>query len=68
MAELAWGLRFLRLVAQGVIDRCDDDSKAVAKVGAHRATELPPRPARQPGSRDPFLRHDEPLGCDTEDR
>jgi methylenetetrahydrofolate reductase (NADPH) len=38
MAELALGARFPARLLRA-IDRCDDDSKAVAKVGAHWATE-----------------------------
>jgi methylenetetrahydrofolate reductase (NADPH) len=38
MAELALGARFTARLLRA-IDRCDDDSRAVAKVGAHWATE-----------------------------
>jgi methylenetetrahydrofolate reductase (NADPH) len=38
MAELALGARFPARLLRA-IDRCDDDSRAVAKVGAHWATE-----------------------------
>ena len=38
MAELALGARFPARLLRA-IGRCDDDSKAVAKVGAHWATE-----------------------------
>jgi methylenetetrahydrofolate reductase (NADPH) len=38
MADLALGARFPARLLRA-IDRCDDDSKSVAKVGAHWATE-----------------------------